>query len=382
MDIPFIFGKIATGGNFTDREEETARLVNNFSYCVNTILISPRRWGKSSLVHKAARISTDENPDLKVCHIDLLNILTVDDFYTQYANAVIKATSSKWEEFIANAKEFFTSLTPRISLNPVPGVEVSLSFDHEQLHLNRDEILDLPEKIAQKKGFKIAVCMDEFQKIGEWHNSDYLQGKFRSKWQHHQRVGYCLFGSKRHMMLEIFTNASKPFYRFGDLMFLNKIPRNDMQHFIEQRFRETDKKIMEEAAALIIELVNDHPYYCQQLAQLSWLRTSSICDTDTVRTAHRSLVEQLSLLFTNLTEELSVQQLNYMKAVINGETAISSTETMKRYGISSATSASRSKTALIKKDILDNLEGRPQFLDPVYQYWLKHYFFNTPSYGD
>ena len=378
MDVPFIFGKIATGGNFTDREEETARLEKNFNFCVNTIIISPRRWGKSSLVYKAASLAMLKNNNLRVCYIDLLNILTVEDFYTQYAMAVIKATSSKWEEFVNNTKEVLSSLVSKISINPMPGEEVSLSFDLEQLRLNPDEILDLPQKIAQKKGLIITVCIDEFQKIGELPNSEYLQGKFRSKWQHHQNVGYCLYGSKRHMMMDIFTDSSKPFYRFGDLMFLNKIPRVEMLRFIVERFRQTGKRIEEDAAQLIIDYVNDHPYYSQQLAQLSWFRTETVCDASIVRKAHTSLVEQLSLLFTNLTEELTVQQLNYMKALLMEEQAISSTDTLKKYGISSATSASRSRVVLIKKDIIDNLDGRLQFLDPVYQYWLTHYFFKLP----
>lgn len=379
MEIPFIFGKIATGGNFTDREEETKRLKNNFNYCINTILISPRRWGKSSLVHKAGTKAMMKNPNLRVCYIDLLNILTVEDFYIQYATAIIKATSSKWEEFIKNAKEFLASLMPKISISPVPGEEVSLSLDIEQLRLNPDEILDLPEKLAIKKNLTVAVCIDEFQKIGEWRDSDYLQGKFRSKWQHHQHVGYCLFGSKRHMMMDIFTDSSKPFYRFGDLIFLNKIPLRDMQRFIKERFSETGKHIQDDATRLLIELVDNHPYYCQQLAQLSWFRTATECDIYKVREAHKSLVEQLSLLFINLTEELNEQQLSYLKALLNNETSITSTETMKKYGITSATSAARSKATLIKKDILDNAEGKLQFLDPVYQYWLTHSFFKIKS---
>lgn len=375
MDIPFIFGKIATGDNFTDREKETEHLKANFNYCVNTILISPRRWGKSSLVHKAATLAMEENPDLRICHIDLLNILNVEDFYTAYANAIIKTTSSKWEDIVRNAKTFLASLTPKISLSTMPGEEVSISLNMEQVRMNPDEILNLPEKIAVKKNLRICVCIDEFQKIGEWKDADFLQGKFRSIWQHHQHVGYCLYGSKRHMMMDIFTDSGKPFYRFGDLIFLQKIPREELTQFVKQRFVQSHKEIDEDAAHLIPELINNHPYYCQQLAQLAWLRTSGRCDVETVRGAHTALVEQLSLLFTNITEELSLQQLNYLKAILSGNASVSTAEVMLRYGISSATAASRSKKALVNKDILDTAEGCTQFLDPVYQYWLEKYFF-------
>lgn len=375
MDIPFIFGKIATGQNFTDREEETVRLKNNFQNCINTILISPRRWGKSSLVHKSALLAMEEEPKLKVCFIDLFNILDIEQFYTAYAAAIIKATSSKWEDFIANTKTFLASLRPKVSFSALPGEEISISFDMDVLREDPDTILDLPEKIALKKGIRICVCIDEFQKIADWKDSDFIQGKFRSKWQFHQNVGYCLYGSKRSMMLDIFTDSSKPFYRFGDLIFLKKIPAGKLISFIRERFRETNKEIDEDVARLITDLIDCHPYYCQQLAQLSWLRTTSRCTVDIVKKAHESLVEQLSLLFTNITEELTVQQLNYLKALLADVEGITSTEVMKNYGISSATAASRSKQALIKKDILDNTEGFIQFLDPVYRYWMKHSFF-------
>ena len=378
MNIPFVFGKLATGDNFTDRQEETARLRANFANCINTIIISPRRWGKSSLVHKAAALALSDNPDLRVCHIDLFNILNAENFYNEYAKAIIQATSSRLDEFIANAKKFLASLTPKITIGSLPGEEISLSLDFETLRLNPNEVLNLPEKIALEKGIKICVCIDEFQKISEWENSDYLQGKFRSFWQHHQHVGYCLYGSKRHMMMDIFTDSSKPFYRFGDLIFLKKIPGDELKNFIKDRFRESDKEITEEAAALIADTVSNHPYYCQQLAQLCWLRCGERCDEEVVRAAHISLVEQLSLLFANLTEELTPQQLSYLKAILSGETAITSTEVMVRYGISSATAASRSKNALVARDILDFTEGIPQFLDPIYRYWLAHSFFRLP----
>ena len=189
METPFIFGKIATNKNFTDREKETANLVQNFMSLINTIIISPRRWGKSSLVNKAAKLAMAQESNLRICHIDLFNVRSEEHFYSLLAQKVIAATSTKWEE----AKH------------------------------NPDEVLDLAEKIAKKKGLKIVICIDEFQNITEFSDPDYFQKKLRSHWQLHQNVAYCLYGSKRHMMMEVFTNSSKPFYKFGNLMFLNKI---------------------------------------------------------------------------------------------------------------------------------------------------------------
>ncbi len=375
METPFIFGKIATEKNFTDREQETAYLVANFTSLINTIIISPRRWGKSSLVNKASKSAMAKDSKMRICHIDLFNVRNEEHFYALLAQKVIAATSSKWDEAIENAKRFFSHLVPKITLGTDPTNEVSINFDWEEVKQNPDEVLDLAEHIAKEKGLKIVICIDEFQNIAEFDDPDYFQKKLRSHWQQHQHVAYCLYGSKRHMMLEVFTDTSKPFYKFGNLMFLNKIETSHLVEFFNSRFADTGKRITDEASRLIATLVDNHPYYAQQLAQLSWLRTKKKCTEEIVREAHTALVEQLSLLFVTITETLTNQQLNYLKALIAGEKAISSTETMHRYNISSPTSIVRSKAALLKNDILDNKAGEYSFQDPIYAHWLKTQYF-------
>ena len=376
METPFIFGKIATEKNFTDRETETANLVQSFKSLINTIIISPRRWGKSSLVNKAAKLAMEQDRKLRICHVDLFNVRNEVHFYSLLAQKVIAATSTKWEEAVESAKSFFSHLVPKISIGSDPTNEVSIDFDWESIKQNPDEVLDLAEKIAKKKGVKIVICVDEFQNISEFTDPDYFQKKLRSHWQQHQNVAYCLYGSKRHMMMEVFTNSSKPFYKFGNLMFLDKIDTPCLVEFFNTRFSETGKTITEDAANLIVKLVDNHPYYAQQLAQLSWLRTKDVCDVEIVREAHAALVEQLSLLFVTITETLTTQQLNYLNALIAGEKAISSTDVMHRYQISSTTSIARSKAALIKNDILDSKAGEISFQDPIYAYWLKSEYFD------
>lgn len=375
METPFIFGKIATDKNFTDRETETSCLIQNFTSLINTIIISPRRWGKSSLVNKAAKLAMEQESKLRVCNIDLFNVRNEEHFYSLLAQKVIAATSSKWEEAVESAKSFFSHLIPKISIGTDPGNEVSIDFDRDTVKHIPDEVLDLAERIAKKKNLKIVICIDEFQNISEFTDPDYFQKKLRSHWQQHQNVAYCLYGSKRHMMMEVFTNSSKPFYKFGNLMFLDKIGTQYLMEFISRRFADTGKEIADEASRLIVELVDNHPYYAQQLAQQSWLRSKDVCTVDIVHEAHTALVEQLSLLFVTITETLTTQQLNYLKALIAEEKAISSTEVMHRYHISSTTSIARSKAALIKNDILDNKAGKISFQDPIYAYWLKTEYF-------
>lgn len=375
MEAPFIFGRIATDENFTDREKETEHLVNNFESLINTVIISPRRWGKSSLVHRAADIAMRADKNIRICTIDLFNVKTEEQFYTVLARNLIQGTSSRWEEAVENAKKFFSRLVPKISVGAGPGNEISIDFDWEEMKSNPDEILDLSERIAEAKGVKIVVCIDEFQNIAEFEEPLFFQRRLRAHWQRHKKVSYCLYGSKRHMMMEVFTDSSMPFYKFGDIFFLNKIDTEHFIPFITERFSSTGKSITEDASRNIVSLADNHPYYVQQLSQLSWLRTSGQCDVETVVKAHLSLVEQLSLLFSNLMETLTFQQTCYLHALIAGEKSITSAETMYRYHISSATAASRSLKTLIKKDILDSTSGEISFQDPIFEYWLRHDYY-------
>lgn len=375
MDAPFIFGKIATDENFTDREEETLHLVNNFKSLVNTVIISPRRWGKSSLVHKAATVAMNEDPKLRVCSVDLFNVKTEEQFYMIFAQSIIQGTSGKWDEAVENVKKFFSHLVPKISIGTDPVNTISLDFDWEEIKKNPDEILDLPERIATDKGLKIMVCIDEFQNVAEFEDPLFFQRKLRAHWQQHQKASYCIYGSKRHMMLEVFTDSSMPFYKFGDLFFLNKIATEYFVDFIKNRFTATGKSISDEACLRIITLADNHPYYTQQLSQLSWFRTSSKCTEEIVNSAHEALVQQLSLLFSTLVETLNFQQMSYLNAIAAGEKSVSSTETLHKYHITSATSASRSLKTLIKREILDNSDGEITFQDPIFAYWLKHSYF-------
>ena len=127
MEKPFVFGVATSGDNFTDREKETQRLLLNFAHGVNTVLISPRRWGKTSLVKKVAQLSQDNKR--KVVYIDIFSCRTENEFYRLFATSILKQTSSKWEEWIENTKQFLSHINPKISIGADPMNDFSISFE-------------------------------------------------------------------------------------------------------------------------------------------------------------------------------------------------------------------------------------------------------------
>lgn len=183
------------------------------------------------------------------------------------------------------------------------------------------------------------------------------------------------------MMLDVFTNPSMPFYKFGDLIFLEKIDTASWIDFISERFSATGKTISNSQAELIVRLADNHPYYVQQLSQQVWLRTENECHDVIVQQAHQSLVEQLSLLFATITETLSNSQISFLEAVVAGETALSSSEVIKKYRLNSSSNVTRSRNSLIDKEILDNNAGNVSFQDPMYYFWLKTTYFGFNSHS-
>lgn len=375
MGIPFVFGKIVSDHNFTNRKAELVQLSNNFTLLINTILISPRRWGKSSLVMKAAEIATKKDKSMRFCFIDIYNVRSEEQFYQLLAQEVLRASSTKIEGLIENAKRFLSQFIPKFTLNPDSSTDFSIKFDWEEVKKQPDEILNLAENIAKEKKLKFIICIDEFQNISGFENPLALQKKLRSHWQKHQNTSYCLYGSKRHMMTEVFASSDMPFFKFGDIIFLQKIIEKEWIPFIKKRFSETGKKININNAQQIIQFADCHPYYVQQLAQQVWLRTSSICTDENVASAIEGLVLQLSLLFQTLTDELSNTQINFLNALINNVAQLSSKKSLQEYRLGTSANITRIKNALINKEIIDVKGDIILFLDPIYKHWLRNFYF-------
>lgn len=371
MDSPFQYGKLAMGNTFVNRVKEKQELKGNLYSGINTMLISPRRWGKSSLVNEAMIELTEQHKDVKVCFMDVFTIRSQEEFYQVFAREVIRATSSNWESWIANAKEYLKALAPRISIGADPVNDFSIGLEYRRIKENEQEILNLPQKIAESKGIKLIVCIDEFQNLATLKDYSDLEGKMRSVWQHQDNVSYCLYGSKRHMMIEIFNSSSKPFYRFGQIMFLQKIDKEEWVKFILNAFERTGKIIAEPNAELIVEKVKAHSWYVQQFAHFVWLATHTEATEQIIEQAFLQILNTNMPLYISECETLSTTQLNLLIAIANQEQTLTGSETMEKYKLGTPQNVTKNKTVLQRKDILDKTPEGFSFLDPVFEYWFK-----------
>lgn len=304
-------------------------------------------------------------------HLDLFSLRTEEEFYNAFGNAVIRATSGKVEEWINLAKKFIKNITPKLTVELGEKQSFDISLDLDAIKRHYRELLDLPEKIAAEKNLRIVVCIDEFQNVNVFHNSLAFQKRLRSIWQHHEKVCYCFYGSKQHMMAELFNSQSHPFYRFGELMQLQKISNAKWVLYITKQFKKTGREISTGLASKLATSVKDHPYYVQQLAHLCWTLTSKTVDETVLSAAIEDMVRQNALLYYRETEALNNTELKLLKAVCAGETRYTAAETLRRYNMGTSAAVIKAKRGLVSKEICDEAGGQLQFLDPVFEIWFR-----------
>ena len=371
MENPFIIGKAAEGDYFINRVEDRRRLNANLTHGVNTVIISPRRWGKTSLV-KNVLSSIDDERFLTV-FVDVFRCKSEYEFYRNFSTCVIKQTSSKIDEWVETVKTFLSGITPKFSFGSDPLNDFSLSFEWNERDDAEDEILSLPQKIAEKKGKKIIVCLDEFQQIAEFPSSVDFQKKLRSVWQHQQDVTYCMLGSKKHLMENFFSNKSMPFFKFGDMMFLKKIEITEWIPFICRNFSNTGKSISEKQAERICNVTACQSSYVQQLSWITWYKTEGITTDKNIDSAIDDLLEQNKTFFQSDVEQLTELQYNFMRAVADGVTqGFTRKDILRKYRLESSANVQAIKKAMISKDLIymDD-DGNIQFNDPLFSLWVR-----------
>lgn len=370
MGKAFVYGMSVGGDNFTDRIEETKRIKLDFENGINVILISPRRMGKTSLIKKV--ISEMDSPEIKVVYMDIYDCRCEYDFYNRFAETMMKSTGNQLEQVMENIKRFLVRVSPKLSFSPEPNSEFSVSLGITPKDYSPEEILDLPERIAKEQGIRIVVCIDEFQQIGEFADSLTVQKRLRGVWQHHQHVSYCFFGSKKHLMENIFQSRRMPFYQFGEMLHLKCIPTEYWVPFICSRFEKYGKKISEEYAARICHTVKNYSSYVQQLAWNVMAETEIEVNEESFTEGFNALLEQNSSLFIQQTEGLTTYQLNFIRLLCNGiHSGFNTQSVVELYSLGSKSNVDRIKKCLIDRELI-TIEKEGVFLaDCVFELWFK-----------
>ena len=370
---PFVFGEIIDDANFVNRTDELNQLVRDLADGQKVFLLSPRRFGKSSLVAVALF-------KLKKRHIHTVN-LTVSSyssyaqFLEKFAEKVLRA-AGPWDRVKNWVTRFGKQVKPDINYNMTSG-EISLSlgkgssYDPSPI---APDVFALPGELTKNAGFRMAICLDEFQQISEF-NSGSVENAIRNQVQEQREVGYVFAGSQPSLMEEMLS-AKRPFHKAGPQMFLDKISANDWKEFIIRQFRSRNRELDDQALGTLLTSADLIPYDVQRIAHELWdyaeLRDKRQLDASDVNSVIASLVTSQSTYYELLWEQLSARQRATMQALAyRGPSEIYSQTVREEFRLGPASSVQKALQSLDSRDILDRYKGNYFFLDPLFPNWIR-----------
>jgi uncharacterized protein len=373
QENPFVFGEIIDDANFVNRTDELNQLVRDLGDGQKVFLLSPRRFGKSSLVALALL-------KLKKRHIHTVN-LTVSSYssYTQFlekfAEKVLRA-AGPWERVKDWATRFARQVKPDVNINMSTG-EITLSlgkgaaFDPSPI---APDVFALPGELTKNAGFRMAICLDEFQQISQF-NGGSVENAIRNQVQEQREVGYVFAGSQPSLMEEMLS-AKRPFHKAGPQMFLDKIPAKDWKDSITRHFRKRGRTLEDPGLETLLASADLIPYDVQRIAHELWdyaeLNNKRELGESDVRSVIESLVTSQSTYYELLWEQLSARQRAALQAIAyRGASEIYSQGVREEFRLGPASSVQKALQSLDARDILDRYKGNYFFLDPLFPCWIR-----------
>jgi len=355
---PFKFGTVVDGQYFTDREDEIDKISSFIRGENHLILISPRRFGKTSLIKKVVNDS-----GRRYIYLDLQIILSAEDLASQLLKRIYRIFPvQKLRKFIKSFR-----LIPSVIMNPVTG-ETEISFKPGSSDLTPlEDVLIMIEKLATESK-RIVVVLDEFQDIFRINHD--LERMLRAVMQNQKNINYIFMGSSESMIRNIFERKDSPFYRFGSLMTLPRITIEKFSRFLEERF----KKISDRAKLLsqtILTITDSHPYYTQQLAFTVWeLLIRSGETPDVVDSASNEIVQSHDNDYERLWNNLNRTDMTVLTGMSGSDLSPLSEEFSMIYGTGATSTVFSSLQRLVKTGILIKEGSVYSMDDPFFKRWI------------
>ncbi len=375
MHNPFRYGDIVTGEHFTNRDREVAELAADIRSGQNLVILSPRRYGKTSLVRRVLeRVGRD---GVRWAYLDLLGTPTKDRLATGLARALFKGLISPFERNLNQVLSWFLRLGIRLRGVALPDGSVSVELVPEARPSDLDDVLErlfaLPGRLAQERRVRVAVVFDEFQEITAI--DPHLPAAMRTIFQQQGEVAHVFLGSRKHLMERVFTSENEPMYRLAKAVPLKPISRADFDSFIRRRFADTGAIIDDEAVSLLLDVSGGHPHATQELAHFAWNLGSEDGGRATrshVEEALESVLEAESAHYTSVWMGLNGNQRLLLYAIAGEESRPFSDETRRRLGLGAPSTVHRAVQRLLAEDLVEQRpDGVLRVLDPLLARWIQ-----------
>lgn len=375
-DNPFVYGEIVTAAAFADREDERDRLSSDLASGQKVFLISPRRYGKSSLVRGVMRGLARQK--ILTIEVTVAASSSYVGFLESYAQALIAAETpagrlKRW------AAELLNAIKPEIRFDADPLGKAKFALSFPAVRTARDtarlaaEVFALPGRIAEARRQRLAIALDEFQAITAFDGGT-VENALRAAVQDRRQVGYVFSGSEPSLM-ERMLGPRRPFYKAGPVMRLEKINAADFAAWIDAHFLDSGIRPEDGLGESIVDLAANVPYDVQRLAHETWddareagKKTAGLDDLHITLT--RLLGEQ-SMVFEESWQRLTLPQRAVLRALVIEEgRELMSADVRTRHRLPGTSTIQAALAALLRQDIITKDGGKYATVDSLYREWV------------
>ena len=373
MDNPFVIRAYKSKELFCDRESELATLIKNCTNGVDTTIISLRRMGKTGFIYRLFDEIRDSGIDVTPIYVDIYASRSLSDFIKSLSESILKTFPEKspfGEKFMA----FIKSLRPLITFDAITGEpQFQINYQSEQ---EKEYTLKGLFNFLENQGVRILLAIDEFQQIREYPESN-MEELLRTYIQPLNNVIFIFCGSKKHIMIDIFNNAKRPFYASTKFITLEEISTKSYNKFIEKNFTMNGRTITPKAIKYILEWTKRHTYYTQSLCNTVFSNDDKDVGIEEVKKACLQIFQQNESIYFQYRRLLTDNQWNFLIAVAKEQQVkqISSIKFISKYNVGTPASAKRIVDSLCDKELLaesTTKEGTFYFVyDVFFSRWLE-----------
>lgn len=373
MDNPFIFRAYKSRELFCDRKKDLEMLLANCLSGADTTLVAQRRIGKTGLIHRLFDEIREQKLPITPIYADIFATRSLDDFVKTLSEAIMMAVPEKstiGKRFV----KFIKSLRPMITFDPLtsaPQIQLTLQSEEEKRQTLKGLLTFL-----DSQNEKILLAIDEFQQIREYPETN-VEALLRTIIQNLSNITFLFCGSKRHMMLDIFSGERNPFYRSTAFLTLQKLDPTVYADFIEFHFRRAGIEIEKDAIDYILNWTRVHTYFTQRLCHTVFNLAEKKADVNLVKQAAAQILQSEAVVFGQYQQLLTAGQWNFLIAVAKeGEVSqITSRQFLRKYRLGNPSSVNRTVASLIEKNLLDDtlVEGKPVYSlnDVFFSRWME-----------
>jgi uncharacterized protein len=380
---PFTFGDLALDEAFTDREDELRELTSDMLNGQNVLVYAPRRYGKSSLVLRAAQEAMKQKALVGYC--DLMKTPTKERFAAALAKTIYADIASLMDQAFERAVELFRGLrvVPSMDVDPVDGT-LRFSFQagrrKEDIDDTIERLLELLGELAAERKRRVVIIFDEFQEVLALDKR--FPNLLRAVFQAQPEVSHVYLGSKRHLLERIFDDRNEPFWRSAKQLEIGMIPPVKFASFVRERFRGSGKGIADDALGRLLRATGGHPYGTQELAYFVWelveeRRAASVADVEEALTrVLRSEHNHFAQLWDGAPHP---QRLLMLALAADPTRGIYASDYQSRHELPATPTLQTALAGLSRKEIVGrNADGEHSVIEPFFAEWLQR---EQRSYG-